>query len=242
MAERIDDLQIKGYRLIQNPELFCFGVDAVLLSSFAKAKDTDKVIDLGCGNGIIPILMAAKTDAKRIVGLEIQDESAKLATRSVELNELSDRISIVKGDIKEASSIFGASSFQVVTTNPPYMNENHGLVNDYSAKAIARHELLCNLEDIIRESARLLVPSGRLYMIHRPHRLEDILVLMREYHIEPKHLRFVHPYVDKEPTMVLIEGLRGGKPSMKIDPPLIIYEDINKYTKEINDIYGTTGP
>lgn len=242
MAERIDDLQIKGYRLIQNPELFCFGVDAVLLSSFAKAKDTDKVIDLGCGNGIIPILMAAKTDAKRIVGLEIQDESAKLATRSVELNELSDRISIVKGDIKEASSIFGASSFQVVTTNPPYMNENHGLVNDYSAKAIARHELLCNLEDIIRESARLLVPSGRLYMIHRPHRLEDILVLMREYHIEPKHLRFVHPYVDKEPTMVLIEGLRGGKPSMKIDPPLIIYEDVNKYTKEINDIYGTTGP
>lgn len=242
MAERIDDLQIKGYRLIQNPELFCFGVDAVLLSSFAKAKDTDKVIDLGCGNGIIPILMAAKTDAKSIVGLEIQDESAKLATRSVELNELSDRISIVKGDIKEASSIFGASSFQVVTTNPPYMNENHGLVNDYSAKAIARHELLCNLEDIIRESARLLVPSGRLYMIHRPHRLEDILVLMREYHIEPKHLRFVHPYVDKEPTMVLIEGLRGGKPSMKIDPPLIIYEDVNKYTKEINDIYGTTGP
>lgn len=242
MAERIDDLQIKGYRLIQNPELFCFGVDAVLLSSFAKAKDTDKVIDLGCGNGIIPILMAAKTDAKRIVGLEIQDESAKLATRSVELNELSDRISIVKGDIKEASSIFGASSFQVVTTNPPYMNENHGLVNDYSAKAIARHELLCNLEDIIRESARLLVPSGRLYMIHRPHRLEDILVLMREYHIEPKHLRFVHPYVDKEPTMVLIEGLRGGKPSMKIDPPLIIYEDVNEYTKEINDIYGTTGP
>ena len=242
MAERIDDLQIKGYRLIQNPELFCFGVDAVLLSSFAKAKDTDKVIDLGCGNGVIPILMAAKTDAKRIVGLEIQDESAKLATRSVELNELSDRISIVKGDIKEASSIFGASSFQVVTTNPPYMNENHGLVNDYSAKAIARHELLCNLEDIIRESARLLVPSGRLYMIHRPHRLEDILVLMREYHIEPKHLRFVHPYVDKEPTMVLIEGLRGGKPSMKIDPPLIIYEDVNKYTKEINDIYGTTGP
>ena len=242
MAERIDDLQIKGYRLIQNPELFCFGVDAVLLSSFAKAKDTDKVIDLGCGNGIIPILMAAKTDAKRIVGLEIQDESAKLATRSVELNELSDRISIVKGDIKEASSIFGASSFQVVTTNPPYMNENHGLVNDYSAKAIARHELLCNLEDIIRGSARLLVPSGRLYMIHRPHRLEDILVLMREYHIEPKHLRFVHPYVDKEPTMVLIEGLRGGKPSMKIDPPLIIYEDVNKYTKEINDIYGTTGP
>lgn len=242
MAERIDDLQIKGYRLIQNPELFCFGVDAVLLSSFAKAKDTDKVIDLGCGNGIIPILMAAKTDAKRIVGLEIQDESAKLATRSVELNELSDRISIVKGDIKEASSIFGASSFQVVTTNPPYMNENHGLINDYSAKAIARHELLCSLEDIIRESARLLVPSGRLYMIHRPHRLEDILVLMREYHIEPKHLRFVHPYVDKEPTMVLIEGLRGGKPSMKIDPPLIIYEDVNKYTKEINDIYGTTGP
>lgn len=160
MSERIDDLQIKGYRLIQNPDLFCFGVDAVLLSSFAKAKEGDRVIDLGCGNGIIPILLAAKTEAASIVGLEIQEESASLAKRSVELNKLQDRIEIVQGDIKEATGIFKAASFDVVTVNPPYMNENHGIVNDFSPLAIARHELLCTLEDIIVQSAKLLRPGG----------------------------------------------------------------------------------
>lgn len=242
MGERIDDLQIKGYRLIQNPEMFCFGIDAVLLSSFAKADKEDRVLDMGTGNGIIPILMAAKTEATELIGLEIQEESANLARRSVELNELSERISIVTGDIKEASKIFKAASFDVVTTNPPYMNENHGLVNDYSPKAIARHELLCNLEDIISQAAKLLKPGGNFYMIHRPHRLEDILYLLRTYRIEPKKLRFVHPYIDKEPTMVLIEANRGGKPHMKVLPPLIVYENANEYTKEIHEIYGTTGP
>lgn len=242
MSERIDDLQIKGYRLIQNPDLFCFGVDAVLLSSFAKAGEDDEVIDLGCGNGIIPILMAAKTNAKSFVGLEIQKENASLAQRSVELNELQGRIRIVEGDIKEASAIFGASSFDVVTVNPPYMNENHGIVNDYSPKAIARHELLCTLEDIIVQSAKLLRPGGMLYMIHRPSRLEDIMVLLRQYRIEPKRLRFIHPYVDKEPTMVMIEASRGGKAHLRVDPPLIMYKDVNVYTDEIYEIYGSTGP
>lgn len=242
MSERIDDLQIKGYRLIQNPDLFCFGVDAVLLSSFAKAKEEDKVIDLGCGNGIIPILMAAKTESRSITGLEIQEESAELAKRSVELNNLQDRIKIVRGDIKEASELFGAASFDVVTTNPPYMNENHGIVNDYSPLAIARHELLCTLEDIIVQSAKLLRPGGTMYMIHRPSRLEDIMVLLRQYHIEPKRLRFIHPYIDKEPTMVMIEASRGGRPHLRVDAPLIMYKDVNVYTDEIYKIYGSTGP
>jgi len=242
MAERIDDLQINGYKLIQNPDLFCFGIDAVLLSSFVKASEGEKVIDLCTGNGIIPVLLAAKTMADHITGLEIQKESATLAQRSIELNNLSDRISIINDDINNASNIFSAASFDVLTVNPPYMNENHGIINEYSPKAIARHELLCSLEDIIRESARLLKPGGRMYMIHRPHRLEDILVKMREYRIEPKRLRFIHPYIDKEPTMVLIEGSRGGKPYMKVDAPLIVYKDKNIYTDEIIKIYGQTGP
>lgn len=242
MTERIDDLQINGYKLIQNPDLFCFGIDAVLLSSFAKAKENDRVLDLGTGNGVIPILLAAKTKADHITGLEIQHESASLAKRSVELNSLTSRVTIVEGDIKESSKIFGASSFNVVTTNPPYMNQNHGLINDYSPKAIARHELLCTLEDIISQASKLLVPSGNLFMIHRPHRLEDIMVLLRQYHIEPKRLRFVHPYIDKEPTMVLIEANRGGKPNLIVEKPLIIYKDVNVYTEEIQQIYGNEGP
>ena len=242
MAERIDDLQIKGYKLIQNPDLFCFGIDAVLLSDFAEASQEDKCIDLGCGNGIIPILMAAKTECESLTGLEIQEESVSLSQRSVELNNLTDRITIVKGDIKEAATIFKAASFDVITTNPPYMNENHGLVNEFTPKAIARHELLCSLEDIVSQSAKLLRPGGKLYMIHRPHRLADLTVLLRQYRIEPKRFRFVHPYADKEPTMVLVEALRGGKSYLKVDPPLVIYKDVNVYSDEIYRIYGSTGP
>lgn len=238
MAERIDDLQIKGYKLIQNPDLFCFGCDAVILSSFAKVKEGARVIDLGCGNGVIPILLAAKTNAQEIVGLEIQEESATLARRSVELNGLEDRIKIVNGDIKEAVSTFGGSSFDAITTNPPYMNSGCGLTNDASAMTIARHEVLVSLEDIIGQSAGLLRPGGHFYMIHRPHRLADIISLMRKYKIEPKRMRMVHPYADKEPTMVLIEGLRGGKPNLTVDAPLIIYKEVNQYTDEIYDIYG----
>ena len=159
-GERIDELQRNGYRIIQNPERFCFGMDAVLLSGFARAKKQERCLDLGCGNGIIPILMEAKTEGKHFTGLEIQPESADMAKRSVALNGLQDRIDIVEGDIKDASKIFGASSFHVVTTNPPYMTAQHGLTNVYEAKTIARHEVLCNLEDIIRESARLLMPGG----------------------------------------------------------------------------------
>ena len=223
-GERIDELQRNGYRIIQNPERFCFGMDAVLLSGFARAKKQERCLDLGCGNGIIPILMEAKTEGKHFTGLEIQPESADMAKRSVALNGLQDRIDIVEGDIKDASKIFGASSFHVVTTNPPYMTAQHGLTNLHEAKTIARHEVLCNLEDIIRESARLLVPGGRFYMV--------------QYRIEPKRMRLVYPYVDREPNMVLIEGLRGGKSRMTVEKPLIVYKEPGKYTDEIYDVYG----
>lgn len=237
-GERIDELQRNGYRIIQNPERFCFGMDAVLLSGFARAKKQERCLDLGCGNGIIPILMEAKTEGKHFTGLEIQPESADMAKRSVALNGLQDRIDIVEGDIKDASKIFGASSFHVVTTNPPYMTAQHGLTNVYEAKTIARHEVLCNLEDIIRESARLLMPGGRFYMVHRPFRLAEIISLMVQYRMEPKRMRLVYPYVDREPNMVLIEGLRGGKIRMTVEKPLIVYKEPGKYTDEIYDVYG----
>lgn len=237
-GERIDELQRNGYRIIQNPERFCFGMDAVLLSGFARAKKQERCLDLGCGNGIIPILMEAKTEGKHFTGLEIQLESADMAKRSVALNGLQDRIDIVEGDIKDASKIFGASSFHVVTTNPPYMTAQHGLTNLYEAKTIARHEVLCNLEDIIRESARLLMPGGRFYMVHRPFRLAEIISLMVQYRMEPKRMRLVYPYVDREPNMVLIEGLRGGKSRMTVEKPLIVYKEPGKYTDEIYDVYG----
>lgn len=236
--ERIDDLQRNNYRIIQDPERFCFGMDAVLLSGFAKAKEGDHVIDLGTGTGIIPILMEAKTKASNLVGLEIQPESADMAQRSVELNHLEKKIRVVTGDIREASSIFGAATFDVVTSNPPYMTEHHGIMNEKSPKAIARHELLCTLEDVISQAAKLLRPGGSFYMVHRPFRLVDIMVLMREYHLEPKRMKLVYPYIDKDPNMVLIEGLRGGRPRMTVEKPLIVYKESGVYTDEIYEIYG----
>lgn len=225
-GERLDDLQLKGYEIIQDPERFCFGIDAVMLSDFAKIKKDETVLDLGTGTGILPILLAAKTQGKHFTGLEIQEESADMALRSVEHNRLQDKIDIVTGDIKEAAEIFKPAFFDVIVTNPPYMLEQHGLQNPQDAKAIARHEVLCTLDDILRESGKLLQESkGRFYMIHKPFRLAEILVKMNSYKIEPKRLQFIHPYVDKEPAMVLIEGIKGGKSRVKIEPPVIMYTD-----------------
>lgn len=236
--ERLDNLERNGYAIIQNPARFCFGMDAVLLSGFAKVKKDEKALDLGTGTGIIPILLEAKTPGAHFTGLEIQPESADMAARSVAYNHLEDKISIVTGDIKEASQIFGAASFEVVTTNPPYMIGEHGLTNPKDAKAIARHEILCDLDDILRESAKLLKPQGRFYMVHRPFRLAEIMCKMVQYRIEPKRMQLVYPYVDKEPNMVLIEGLRGGKSRITVEKPLIVYEKPGVYTQEIYDIYG----
>ncbi|MBS7341501.1 MAG: tRNA1(Val) (adenine(37)-N6)-methyltransferase [Suilimivivens sp.] len=236
--ERIDDLQRNHYRIIQDPERFCFGMDAVLLSGFAKAKEGDNVLDLGTGTGIIPILMEAKTRATHFTGLEIQSESADMAARSVKLNHLEEKIEIVTGDIKEAVSLFGAASFDVVTCNPPYMTEHHGLTNPKAPKAIARHELLCTLEDVISQAARLLKPGGNFYLVHRPFRLADIIVLLRQYKMEPKRMKMVYPFINKEPNMVLIEANRGGRARMSVEKPLIVYREPGVYTDEIYDIYG----
>ncbi len=236
--ERLDELQRNGYQIIQNPKKFCFGMDAVLLSGFAKAGKGDKVLDMGTGTGIIPILMEAKTEAAHLTGLEIQEESADMARRSVELNRLQDKIIIVQGDIKEAGTLFGAASFDVVTCNPPYMIGQHGIKNPEEPKAIARHEILCTLEDVIAQAAKVLKPGGNFYMVHRPFRLAEIMVMLREYRLEPKRMQMVHPFVDREPNMVLIEANRGGRPRMTVERPLIIYREPGVYMPEIYEIYG----
>ncbi len=237
--ERVDELQRNGYRIIQDADRFCFGMDAVLLSGFATGiKEGAKVIDLGTGTGIIPILLEAKTKAAHLTGLEIQPESADMARRSVRLNGLESKIDIVTGDIKEADGLFASASFDIVTCNPPYMIGQHGLVNPEGPKAIARHEVLCTFEDVTRVSAKLLKPGGHFYLVHRPFRLAEIMTMLSEYKLEPKRMRLVYPYVDKEPNMVLLEATRGGRPRMQVEPPLIVYKEPGVYTQEIYDIYG----
>ena len=236
--ERLDELQRNGYQIIQNTDKFCFGMDAVLLSNFAKARKEDKVLDLGTGTGIIPILMEAKTSAYQFKALEIQEESADMARRSVSINKLEEKVSIITGDIKKAVELFGRSSYEVVVSNPPYMNQSHGIINPDSPKAIARHEVLCSLEDVISNASGVLKPNGRLYMVHRPFRLVDIIHLCVRYQLEPKRMMLVHPYVDREPTMVLIEAVKGGNRRMKVEEPLIIYSEPGVYSDKVRNVYG----
>ena len=239
-GERIDDLQRDGLQIIQHPNKFCFGMDAVLLSSFANAKESDRVIDLGTGTGIIPILMSAKTKAEELIGLEIQEDSADMAARSVLLNDLSGRVKIVNGDIKRAAELFQAASFDVVTCNPPYMIGQHGIKNPNEPKAIARHEILCTFEDVSYQAAKLLKPGGSLYLVHRPFRLAEIFESLMKNRLEPKRMQLVYPYVDREPNMVLIEAVRGGRSRLTIEKPLIVFEEKDVYTKEIREAYGNS--
>ncbi len=235
-GERIDDLMRNGYKIIQNPESFCFGIDAVLLSDFARVEETENCLDLGCGNGILPILLAAKTPGRQFTGLEISPYSADLARRSTALNGLEDRIRIVEGDIKDASNLFGASSFDVIVTNPPYLNKGPAGPND--ERAAARHETLCSLTDVLRESAKILVHGGHFFMVHRPARLAEILSGMSDCGIEPKRMRLVYPYAGRGANLVLIEGVRGAGPQLTVERPLIVYKEPGKYTDEIYEIYG----
>lgn len=236
--ERLDDLHRNGYRIIQDANRFCFGMDAVLLCGFAKVKKGERLLDLGTGTGIIPILLEARTEGEHFTGLELLPESADMAARSVAWNRLEEKIDIVCGDIRDASKRFGASSFDVITTNPPYMIGSHGLSPANEAKAAARHEVFCTLDDVLRESARLLVPKGRFYMVHRPFRLAEIMAKMVQYGLEPKRMQLVYPFVDREPNMVLLEGLLGGNSRLCVEKPLIVYQKAGVYTDEIYDIYG----
>ena len=263
--ERAVDLQRSNLWLLQDPERFCFGMDAVLLSAYTEIKAGERCLDMGTGTGILPLLLSAKTDAAELVGLEIQPESVDMARRSVAMNialrgeeaeaetqvstenetpasqqsrPVLGRVRIEEGDIKEASAIFGRGSFDVVTCNPPYMTGGHGIVNPADAKAIARHEILCTLDDVCREAAAVLVPGGRFYMVHRPFRLAEIFATAAKYNLEPKRMRLVYPYKDREPNMVLIGFVRGGRPRIEVEKPLILWEREGEYTGEVKELYG----
>lgn len=237
-TERIDDLQRNGLSIIQDTRAFCFGMDAVLLSGFARIPEGGYAVDLGTGNGIIPLLLSAKTRAAHITGLEIQKGAADLAGRSVLMNNLSERISIVEGDIKEASALLGKGRFDTVTSNPPYMKSGGGLKNPDSPKAIARHEIALCFEDLARESSALLKHGGSLYIVHRPLRLAEIFVTLMKYKLEPKTMRMVHPYLGHEANMVLLEARKGSGPELRTLPPLIVYKEEGVYTEEILEVYG----
>lgn len=230
--ERLDDLEISGLHIIQSPDKFCFGMDAVLLSGFAYAKRGDKVIDLGTGTGILPLLLWAKTKGEHFTGLEIQEESADMARRSVAGNNLAN-VEIVDGDIKSVDKLFERQSFDVVTSNPPYMINEHGITNTEAPRQIARHEILCTLEDVVKAVAYLLKSNGKFFMVHRPFRLPEIFENLRKYRLEPKRMRLVHPQLDKEPNMVLIEAVKYGKPRLTVEKPLIVYDKDMKYTGEM---------
>jgi len=271
-GERIDDLQREnrsslqqcGLRIIQDPSRFCFGMDAVLLAAYVQMKKARRGLDLGTGNGIIPILLSDRTDCAHLTGLEIQPASADLAKRSVALNGLQDRISIVQGDIREADRIFAAASFDFITCNPPYRTIGSGRVSGKAdqdkksapdtagaqhggcgedptrgldPRAIARHELLCTFEDVAGAAAKLLRPGGHFYLVHRPLRLPELITTLCGRGLEPKRMRLVYPHADQAPNMVLLDCVRGGAPELRVEPPLIVYEKDGTYTPELLQIY-----
>ena len=237
--ERIDDLEFKGLKIIQNSEGFCFGIDSVLLTDFAKdIKTNSKVIDLGSGTGIIPILLSAKTKNTLFVGIEIQETVAEMANRSVQLNDLQDRIKIENENILNLKDIYEKGKFDAITTNPPYKKVNTGIVNENDKKLISRHEITASLEDFIRISSYLLKDFGEFYMVHRPDRLVDIFYFMRKYNIEPKKIRFVYPNKNKKANIILIKGIKCGKPFLKFDDNLYVYNENGEYTEEILRIYN----
>ena len=237
-GERLDDLEIQGLRLIQNPACFCYGTDAVLLADFAKAREGERVADLCTGSGVIPLLMWAKTKARAFFALELQEQMADMAARSVAYNQLEDRIQVVQGDVRDAAGLLGKSSMQVVTVNPPYMKTAGGLTNPNPLLAMARHEITTDLDTILLSASELLCPGGRLYMVHRPHRLSEIFAGCKKAALEPKGMRFVHPRRDQKPVLVLIEALKGGNPWLNVAPPLILYREAGIYTDEVLKIYG----
>ena len=236
--ERIDDLEFKNLKIIQNKEGFCFGIDSVLLSDFAKEiRENSNVLDLGTGNGILSILLCAKTKLKKIVGVEIQEEISDMAKRNIGLNQLEDRFEVLNKDILDLNSIYEKQTFDAVVSNPPYKKKNTGLKNENKKKIIARHEITADLEDFIRISKDMLKDKGEFYMVHRPERLVDIFSLMRKYKLEPKKIRMVYPNRNKEPNLVLIKGIKNAKSFLKEEKNLYVYDDEGNYTEEILQIY-----
>ena len=237
--ERIDDLEFENLKIIQNKKGFCFGIDSILLTYFAKnIKQNSKVIDLGTGTGIIPILLYGKSKNTKFVGVEIQEEVANMAKRSVKLNKLEEKIEILNTNILELNKSYERGSFDVVTTNPPYKKINTGIINENNKKLISRHEITASLEDFVKISAFLLKDHGEFYMVHRPDRLVDIFTIMRQNKIEPKKIRFVYPNKNKKTNLVLIKGVKNGNQFLEFENNLYVYNEDETYTDEILKIYN----
>ena len=237
--ERIDDLELNGLKIIQNKNGFCFGMDSVLLSDFAKEiKKNSTILDMGTGTGILGILLSAKTQDTKITGVEIQPEVAQMAQRSVQLNHLEERIDIICEDIKELKKIYETQSVDAIVTNPPYKKKGTGGINENEAKLISRHEITANLEDFISIASYLLKDQGSIYMVHRPERLADIMTSLRKYKLEPKVIKFVHPNQEKEPNLILVKATKNARPFLKVEKPIYIYDLQGNYTKDILEIYN----
>lgn len=234
--ERIDDLQYKGLKIIQNTEGFCFGVDSVLLTEFARDMKKNKtIVDLGTGTGIIGILLSKKVEASKIIGVEIQKDVANMAKKSVELSNLQNIMQILNEDVKKLS--LEKNSFDYVVTNPPYKKKGTGIINREDKQIISRHETTVNLEEWIKVASQLLKDNGAIYMVHRPERLNEIIENLRKYRLEPKRIRFVYPKINKNSNLVLIKAVKYANSFLKVEKPLIIYNEDGTYTDEILKIY-----
>ena len=237
--ERIDDLQLNNLKIIQNKDGFCFGIDAVLLSDFAKdIRNNSKVLDLGTGTGIIGILLCAKTKLSKIYGIDIQKDVCDMAMRSIKLNNLEDKFEIINTSVKELTNIFEETTFDAIVSNPPYKKDNTGLKNESETKLISRHEITASLEDFVSVSSKLLKSNGSIYIVHRPERLSDLFYLLKKYNLEPKKLRLVQSYQDSKPKLVLVKATKNAKSFLNIEEPLIIYNKDGSYTDEIFKIYS----
>lgn len=239
--EKIDDLQFKGLRIIQNSEQFCFGLDAVLLARFACPSDGDSIIDLGTGTGIIPIMTSGLCGSENIVGVDIQECMCEMAQKSIRLNGLEERVSILQGDLRTPETLFPPRSFSLVISNPPYIKSGSGIVNEYSQKAISRHEVMCKLDDVMRAAGYFLKEKGRFSLVNKPERIAECFDAMRKYGIEPKRVQLVYPKADKPPSAVLIEGIKGAKAGLRFMRPIIVMNEAGEYTCQINRIYSDEG-
>jgi len=224
-GERIDDLLTEsGLKIIQSREVFSFSLDAVLLSRFAKLPKRGRIADFCTGNGVIALLSSDRTEAA-IDAIEIQPRLADMARRNVAMNNLQHRIQIIESDLRQYAQEAGNGIYHAITVNPPYMRPSAGDKNDNEHYTIARHEVMCTIEDIAKATCKLLRPGGKLYMVHRPSRLADIMEALRAWRIEPKIIQFVHPKQNGEANMVLIEACRDGKPDLRVLPPLVVYNE-----------------
>lgn len=238
--ERWDDLQLGGLGIYQDKRMFCFGVDAVLLADFCRVRSGERVLDLCTGNGIIPILLAGKTKAEHITGLEISKGNCGLFQKSIQKNQLEEKLSVCQGDVRDIKSYVSCGSFDTVTCNPPYMEAGSGLLNATDEVTWARHEVMCTLADVLFAASWSVKSGGRVCLIHRPNRMADLLSGMRQNRLEPKRFRAVYPKPGEKATMILVEGLLDGKPGMDVLPPLYIYDEQGRETEEIKRIYGRT--